>query len=68
MTIANQVKQTLAGLKGTQATLKNFAFIEENTESKALLEKNSVRIKLIVDDFEKRIKILELEEPQYKGF
>ena len=68
MTIANQVKQTLASLKGTQVTLDTFASVEENSESKALLEKNSMRIKQITGDFENRVKVLEFEEPQYKGF
>ncbi|MFZ5631560.1 MAG: DUF1657 domain-containing protein [Bacillota bacterium] len=68
MTVATQVKQTLASLKGAQATLEAFASIEENREAKAILSGNAQRICQVVRDMEKRIGVLEYEEPQYKGF
>lgn len=68
MTISSQVKQTIASLKGTQATLKTFASIEENQETKQTLNRNITRINDVVKDLEKRLGVLEFEEPQYKGF
>lgn len=67
MTIAAQVKQTIASLKGTKATLDTFYSFEENPENKDLLEKNSEKIDHVIDALEKRVKVLEFEEPQYKG-
>ena len=68
MTIAAQIKQTLASLKGIEATLENFSSIEEDTEAKEILSRNARRINQVVRDFEKRLRSLEFEEPQYKGF
>lgn len=68
MTISAQVKQTLASLKGLEATLANFSSIEENTEAREILNRNIQRVNRVIGDFEKRLSILEFEEPQYKGF
>jgi len=68
MTISAQVRQTLASLKGVQATLETFASSEENQEAKAILSRNTQRINHVVRDMEKRLGVLEFEEPQYKGF
>lgn len=68
MTVSTQVKQTLASLKGTRATLEAFASIEENREAKFTLSRNAQRISEVVRDMEKRVGVLEYEEPQYKGF
>lgn len=68
MTISAQVKQTLASLKGVQATLETFFSSGENPEAKAILRRNSQKINLVVKDMEKRLSVLEFEEPQYKGF
>lgn len=68
MTISAQVKQTLASLKGIKATLETFTTVEENEETKTVLERNTKRINDVVQDMEKRIGVLEFEEPQYKGF
>ena len=68
MTVASQLKQTMSSLKGSVATLETFATYSENTEAKDVLEKNIQRIKGVVDKFENRLKVVEFEEPQYKGF
>ncbi|MFA4884628.1 MAG: DUF1657 domain-containing protein [Desulfotomaculaceae bacterium] len=68
MTISAQVKQTLASLKGVQATLETFASAGENPEAKEMLSRNSQKIAIIIKDLEKRLGVLEFEEPQYKGF
>jgi len=68
MTVSAQVKQTLVSLKGVQSTLETFASIEENHEVKDTLTRNSQKINLVIGELEKRIGVLEFEEPQYKGF
>ncbi|TEB07847.1 hypothetical protein Psch_01402 [Pelotomaculum schinkii] len=68
MTISAQVKQTLASLKGIEATLEDFSRIEENTEAKEVLRRNAQRVNQVIGNFEKRLSVLEFEEPQYKGF
>lgn len=68
MTVASQVKQTMASLKGVQATLETFASFEANKESKQLLAQNAQRVTQVIRAMENRLGILEFEEPQYKGF
>lgn len=68
MTISGEVKQTLASLKGVKATLESFATIEENPDAKDILSRNTQRINDVINDLEKRVRLLEFEEPQYKGF
>jgi len=68
MTVSGQVKQTIASLQGTKATLESFATIEQNTRTKQELHKNIARIEGVIKDMEKRLGVLEFEEPQYKGF
>ncbi|QGG46227.1 DUF1657 domain-containing protein [Heliorestis convoluta] len=68
MTVSSQVKQTLASLKGSRATLESFAAIEENEVAKATLTRNQERLDQVIASFEKRLSELEFEEPQYKGF
>ncbi len=68
MTVASEVKQTLASLKGVASTLETFALHEENEESNELLTRNTQRVKEVIDYFEKRLATMEFEEPEYKGF
>lgn len=68
MTVGAQVKQTVAILKGTRATLESFAAIEQNDQAKQVLHQNIARMEVVIQDMEKRVAILEFEEPQYKGF
>ncbi|KAF1083940.1 hypothetical protein SPSYN_02852 [Sporotomaculum syntrophicum] len=68
MTVSGQVKQTVASLKGTKATLESFAAIEQNDQAKQVLHQNIARLEGVIQDMEKRVAILEFEEPQYKGF
>ncbi|CCO07317.1 DUF1657 domain-containing protein [Desulforamulus hydrothermalis] len=67
MTVAAQVKQTIAGLKGTQATLETFCAFETNPANKQLLDKNCQRLGQVIEALENRVRVLEYEEPQYKG-
>jgi mannose/fructose-specific phosphotransferase system component IIA len=68
MTIASQLKQTVASLKGVQETLKTFATHYPEQQSQAVLENNIDKIKKVIANIENRVEVLEFEEPQYKGY
>lgn len=68
MTVASQVKQTLASLKSAQANLESFALETKNQQAKQLYTNAAQQAKSIVDMLEPRIGQIESEEPQYKGF
>lgn len=68
MTVASQVKQTLAGLKSAQASLEAFALQTQNQQAKQLYTNAAQQTKSIVDSLEPRVYEIEKEEPQYKGF
>lgn len=67
MTVGAQVKQTIASLKGAQATLEAFSSIEENDVAKAIYSSSAKRVEEINNSLESRVRQLEFEEPQYKG-
>jgi hypothetical protein len=68
MTVATQVKQTLASLKSAQANLETFALNTQNQQAKQLFSQAAEQTKSIVNNLEQRVTELENEEPQYKGF
>ncbi|WP_085520967.1 DUF1657 domain-containing protein [Tuberibacillus sp. Marseille-P3662] len=68
MTVASQVKQSLASLKGAEAELSNFALTTlDEKERKAYQEAVNATEKVITD-LKQRVGDLEKEEFQYKGF
>lgn len=67
MTVASQVKQTIASLKGTKATLETFSQVTQEQANRELLTRNTDKLSTIIDNLEQRVKTLEFEEPQYKG-
>ena len=67
MTVASQVKQTLASLKGARGTLRIYTEQTRDNETQ-LVYTNFLEIAdNIINDLEERLKFLEFEEPQYKG-
>ncbi len=68
MTVASQVKTTLASLKSAQASLETFALGTQNQEAKTLFQNCAQQTQQIVDQVSARVQQLENEEPQYKGF
>lgn len=67
MTVATQVKQTLAGLKSAQASFETFALQTENKTAKQLYQNAAQQTQQIVDTLSTRVVELQNEEPQYKG-
>ncbi|CAI6086954.1 DUF1657 domain-containing protein [Cohnella ginsengisoli] len=68
MTVASQVKTTVASLKSAQASLEQFAIGTQNQQAKQLFTDAAAQTQQIVDQVEQRVQQLEQEEPQYKGF
>ena len=67
MTVASKVKQTLSTLKGVESTLRIYSLQTSNKkQEKAFLEALKTT-ESVIKDVEDRIKILEFEEPQYRG-
>lgn len=67
MTVASKANQTLASLKGIKSTLKIYSIQEQKKEAKDIYEESLLETKEIIEDLENRIKVLELQEPQYKS-
>ena len=67
MTVASQVKQTLAVLKGAQGTLRVYSAQAQEGEARAAFEDALKITGGIIADLEKRVRFLEFQEPQYKG-
>lgn len=68
MTVATQVKTSLASLKSAQASFEQFAIETQNQEAKALFTNAAQQTQQIIQDVESRVQQIENEEPQYKGF
>lgn len=67
MTVASQVKQTLAGLKGVQGTLRIYSLQSRDDEAAEVFKEALGTTEGIINDLEKRVQTLEFREPQYKG-
>lgn len=67
MTVAAQVKQTLATLKGNQGTLRLYALQTRDEETKLVYNEALEVTTKIISHLEERIQTLEYSEPQYKG-
>jgi uncharacterized protein YaaN involved in tellurite resistance len=68
MTIASQVKQTLASLKGAQADFESYSLGTQNKQAKQMYAQAAQDTQNIINTLEQRVQQLEKEEPQYKGF
>lgn len=68
MTIAQQVKTTLANLKNAQANLESFALATDNQKAKQLYTQAAQQTQQVVQQLQARVAEIEQEEPQYKGF
>lgn len=67
MTVASQVKQTLAALKGNQGTLRLYALQTRDEETKLVYQEALEATEMIINDLEQRMQTLEYQEPQYQG-
>lgn len=68
MTIVSSVKSCLASLKGAQANLSTFAQNSFDPEARQVFHECMLELDDVILDVQKRVGVLEREEPQYKGF
>lgn len=68
MTVASDVKTCLANLKSAQASLEQFALSTQNQQAKKVFSSAAETTQQVIQQVEERVKQLEQEEPQYKGF
>ena len=68
MTVASQVKQSLASAKSMHASFQTLALTSSDENAKRVFHEVMGLTEEIISDLKGRIGELELEEPQYKGF
>jgi hypothetical protein len=68
MTVGSQIKQTLATLESAHATLQIYSIQSQNEETKTIFKEASETTEEIMKEVQGRLKILEFEEPQYRGY
>jgi|DewCreStandDraft_1066081.scaffolds.fasta_scaffold00132_92 hydrogenase maturation factor HypF (carbamoyltransferase family) len=68
MTVGSQVKQTMAVLLGIEAVIRQYAQTAQNLEAKEVWERQIPKTENMIKLLDKRIRVLERQEPQYKGF
>jgi hypothetical protein len=66
MTVVNDVKTVLAGMKTAQASFETFALSTDNQQAKALYQDAAIKTQAIVDSIEPRLQEIQQEEPQYR--
>ncbi|MEK3822399.1 DUF1657 domain-containing protein [Cytobacillus sp. FSL W8-0315] len=66
MTVINDVKTAVAGLKSGQASFETFALGTENEQAKQLYQDAAKQTQSVLKSLEPRVKQIEQEEPQYK--
>jgi Protein of unknown function (DUF1657). len=67
MTVASQVKQTLASLKGARGTLRVYSTQTRDKDARVMFTDAIEVTNKVINDLETRLRTLEFEEPQYKG-
>ncbi|MBP0726597.1 DUF1657 domain-containing protein [Bacillus sp. RG28] len=66
MTVINNLKTTIAGLKSAQASLEGFNLATDNQQAKDLFKQAAQQTQAVIDSLEPRVQQVEQEEPQYK--
>ncbi len=67
MTVGSKVKQAVSNLKGIKSTLEVYTLQTGDEETSSAYKEALVVINEVLNDLEKRVQTLELEEPQFKG-
>ena len=65
LTVIQNVKTTVAGLKSAQASLETFALSTDNEQAKQLYQQAAQQTQSVIDSLTPRVHEIEQEEPQY---
>jgi hypothetical protein len=66
MTVINDVKTTLAGLKSAQASFETFSLGTDNKEAKQFYQDAAKQTETLVNSLTSRVDQIQQQEPQYK--
>ena len=66
LTVIQNVKTAVAGLKSAQASLETFALSTDNEQAKQLYQEAAQQTQSVIDSLAPRVQEIEQEEPQYK--
>jgi hypothetical protein len=67
LTVGSKVKQTLVSLKSTQSTLRIYSIQTQDRKAKLAYKEALKATDEVVQDLERRLRVMEFQEPQYKG-
>ncbi|WP_026576866.1 DUF1657 domain-containing protein [Bacillus sp. UNC438CL73TsuS30] len=67
MTVASNVKTTLATIKDIEAQLSSLALNSLDEEAKRVFHETALTFEQVKKDIQTRVYELERQEPQYKG-
>jgi len=67
VTTASKLKQTLSSLKNARGTLRIYSTQTREEEGQKVFQEALETTGQVIDDLEKRLKEMELQEPQYEG-
>lgn len=68
MTVGANVKQCLATIKGIEASLSTLAINTSSEQDQKVFHEEMLRIGQVKEDLIARVRQLEQQEDQYKGF
>jgi hypothetical protein len=68
MTTYAKVKETLVSLEGAKATVDTYGQIVQDKTVRNVFRRSSDQLERVIERLKKRLRELELEEPQYRGF
>lgn len=68
MTVGGKVKQTLSSLQGAASILHLYGEQNQKEQVRAEFKEATQVIEEVILNLEERVKQLEFEEPQYKGY
>lgn len=68
MTVATKVKEALSSLKSAQASLEQFALQTQDKSAKQLYSNAAKQTDSIVKMVEPRVREIESQESEYKGY
>jgi len=68
MTVASKLKKTYATLQGAETTISTYANHHPNADTRDLMKNCREKIKGVNEELAVRIREIENEEGQYKGF
>ncbi len=68
MPVGSKVKQCLANLESAQADLESFALETNDQAAKQLYAQCAQQVKGAIEPLKQRVRQIEHEEPQYRGY